>query len=170
MKLQKHLSKQSLPEDGLNTRNRAGNDSKQQAYTHATVFNPTTLSIKTENNNMPGSISDLPPVPGEKVIRKRRLSVNDNTRPPKRRCVEGPPVHSRLFPVETILEWKVNNKIKKVRARLLLDSGCTGPILAQSFIKRNDIPVEVKKKRLHVVAANGIEVEEIGRASCRERV
>ena len=61
--------------------------------------------------------------------------------------------------METILEWKVNNTIKKVRARLLLDSGCTGPILAQSFIKRNDIPVEVKKKRLHVVAANGIEVE-----------
>ena len=46
MKIQKHLSKQSLPEDGLNTRNRAGNDSKQQAYTHATVFKPTTLVLK----------------------------------------------------------------------------------------------------------------------------
>ena len=121
--------------------------------------NLTTL-VLNRNNNMPGSISDLPPVTGEKVIRKRRLSVDDNTRPPKRLCVEGPPVHSRSFLVETILEWKVNNKIKKVKARLLLDSGCTGPILAQSFIKRNDIPVEVKKKRLHVVAANGIEVEE----------
>ena len=65
----------------------------------------------------------------------------------------------RSFLVETVLEWKVNNKIKKVRASLLLDSSCTGPILAQSFIKRNDIPVEIKKKRLHVVAANGIEVE-----------
>ena len=95
---------------------------------------------------MPGSIIDLPPVTGEKVIRKRRLSVDDNTRPPKRLCVEGPPVHSRSFLVETVLEWKVNNKIKKVKARLLLDSGCTEPILAQSFIKRNDIPVEVKKK------------------------
>ena len=39
MKIQKTFSNQSLPEDGLNTRNRAGNDSKQQAYTHATVFN-----------------------------------------------------------------------------------------------------------------------------------
>ena len=96
---------------------------------------------------------------GEKVIRKRRLSVNDNTKPPKRLHVEGPPVHSRSFLVETILDWKVNNKIKKVRARLLLDSGCTGPILAQSFIKRNDITVEIKRKRLHVVAANGIEVK-----------
>ena len=44
----KHFSKQSLPEDGLNTRNRAGNDSKQQAYTHATVFKPNIFSIKTE--------------------------------------------------------------------------------------------------------------------------
>ena len=42
----KHLSKQSLPEDGLNTRNRAGNDSKQQAYTHATVFKPNNFSIR----------------------------------------------------------------------------------------------------------------------------
>ena len=46
MKIQKHLSKQSLPEDGLNTRNHAGNDSKQQAYTHATVFKPNNFSIK----------------------------------------------------------------------------------------------------------------------------
>ena len=61
--------------------------------------------------------------------------------------------------METILEWKLNNKTKKIRARLLLDSGCTRPILAKSFIERNGIPVEIKKKRLHVVAANGIEVE-----------
>ena len=108
---------------------------------------------------MAGSISDLPPVTREMVIRKRRLSIDDNTQPPKRLCVEGPPVHSRSFLVETILEWKVANKIKKIKARLLLDSGCTGPILAQSFMKRNGIPVEIKKKRLHVVAANGIEVE-----------
>ena len=46
MKIQKHLSKQSLPEDGMNTPNRAGNDSKQQAYTHATVFKPNNFSIK----------------------------------------------------------------------------------------------------------------------------
>ena len=42
----KTFSNQSLPEDGLNTRNRAGNDSKQQAYTHATVFKPNNHSIK----------------------------------------------------------------------------------------------------------------------------
>ena len=43
----KHFSKQSLPEDGLNTRNRAGNDSKQQAYAHATVFNQITYIVLT---------------------------------------------------------------------------------------------------------------------------
>ena len=46
MEIQKHFSKQSLPVDGLNTRNRAGNDSKQQAYTHATVFKLNNFSIK----------------------------------------------------------------------------------------------------------------------------
>ena len=39
MKIQKYFFKESLPEDGLNTRDCAGNDSKQQAYTHAIVFN-----------------------------------------------------------------------------------------------------------------------------------
>ena len=46
MKIEKHFSNQSLPEDGLSTKNHAGNDSKQQAYTHATVFKPNNFSIK----------------------------------------------------------------------------------------------------------------------------
>ena len=54
IKVQKHLSKQSLPEDGLNTRNRAGNDSKEQAYTHATVFKPNNFSIKTRKQQHAG--------------------------------------------------------------------------------------------------------------------
>ena len=44
--MKKNISNQSLPEDGLNTRNRAGNDSKQQAYTHTTVFKPSNFKIK----------------------------------------------------------------------------------------------------------------------------
>ena len=79
MKIQKTFSNRSLPEDGLNTRNRAGNDSKQQAYTHARVFKPNNFSIRHKITKMPGSISDLPPGTGEKVIRKRRLSLDDNT-------------------------------------------------------------------------------------------
>ena len=44
----KNISNQSLPEDGLNTRNCAGNDSKQLAYTHATAFKPNNHSIEIE--------------------------------------------------------------------------------------------------------------------------
>ena len=47
MKIQKYFFKESLPEDGLNTRDCAGNDSKQQAYTHATVFNQITYIVVT---------------------------------------------------------------------------------------------------------------------------
>ena len=47
MEIQKHFSKQSLREDGLNTRNHASNDSKQQAHTHATVFNQITYIVLT---------------------------------------------------------------------------------------------------------------------------
>ena len=115
MQIQKHLSKQSLPEDGLNTRNRAGNDSKQQAYTHTTVFNQITFIVFTtltcsghsnskdkRNNKM-----DFYDLLGEKVIRKRKATTN-NDRAPKRLCVEGPPVHKRSFLVQTTLEWKIN--------------------------------------------------------------
>ena len=47
MKIQKHFSKQSFPEGGLNIRNRASNDSKQQAYTQATVINRITYIVLT---------------------------------------------------------------------------------------------------------------------------
>ena len=66
---------------------------------------------------------------GEKVIWKRKATSGDD-RAPKRLCVEGPPVHKRSFLVQTTLEWKVNGKTKKVPARLLLDSGCTGPVMS----------------------------------------
>ena len=46
MEFIKTFSNQSLPEDGLNTQNRAGIDSKQQAYTHAIVFKPNHFSMK----------------------------------------------------------------------------------------------------------------------------
>ena len=95
---------------------------------------------------------------GEKVIRKRKATTNDD-RAPKRLCVERPPVHKRSFLVQTTLEWKINGKTKKVPARLLLDSGCTGPVMSQSFIKKHSIPVEAKGQRLHIVTANGQQIE-----------
>ena len=92
---------------------------------------------------------------GEKVIRKRKATTNDD-RAPKRLCVEGPPVHKRSFLVQTTLEWKINGKTKKVPARLLLDSGCTGPVMSQSFIKKHSIPVEAKRQRLHQQEMNPV--------------
>ena len=67
---------------------------------------------------------------GEKVIRKRKATTNDD-RAPKRLCVEGPPVHERSFLVQTTLEWKINRKTKKVPARLLLDSGVTTIVVTE---------------------------------------
>ena len=101
---------------------------------------------------------DLYDLIGEKVIRKRKATADDD-RAPKRLCVEGPPVHKRSFLVQTTLEWKLNGKTKKVPAWLLLDSGCTGPLMSQSFIKKHGIPLEAKRQRLNIVAANGQEIE-----------
>ena len=95
---------------------------------------------------------------GEKVIRKGKAPTSDD-RAPKRLCVEGPPVHKRSFLVQTTLEWKLNGKTKRFPARLLLDSGCTGPVMSQSFIKKHGIPLEAKRKKLNIVAANGQQIE-----------
>ena len=95
---------------------------------------------------------------GEKVIRKRKATTDDD-RAPKRLCVEGPPIHKRLFLVQTTLEWKLNSKTKKVPARLLLDSGCTGLEMSKSFIKRHGMPLEAKRQKLNLVAANGQQIE-----------
>ena len=95
---------------------------------------------------------------GEKVIRMRKAPTSDD-RAPKRLCVEGPPVHKRLFLVQTTLEWKLNGKTKRVPAWLLLDSGCTGPVMSQSFIKKHGIPLKAKRQKLNIVAANGQQIE-----------
>ena len=95
---------------------------------------------------------------GKKVIRKRKATTNDN-RAPKQLCVEGPPVHKRSFLVQTTLEWKIYGKTKKVPARLLLNRGCTAPVMSHSFIKIHSIPVEAKRQRLNIVAANGQQIE-----------
>ena len=95
---------------------------------------------------------------GEKVIKKRKATSGDD-RAPKRLCVEGPLVHKRSFLVQTTLEWKVNGKTKKVLAQLLLDSGCTGPVMSQNFIKKHGILVEAKRQKMNIVAANGQQIE-----------
>ena len=137
-----------------------------KAYTHATVFNQikyislTTLTClghsksKDWRNNQHGLLDLL----GEKVIRKRKATTDDD-RALKRLCVEGPPVHKRSFLVQTTLEWKLNGKTKKVPARLLLDSGCTGLVMSQSFIKKHGISLEAKRQRLNKVAANGQQIK-----------
>ena len=95
---------------------------------------------------------------GRKVIRKHKAATDDD-RAPKQLCVEGPPVHKRSFLVQTTLEWKLNGKTKKVPAWLLLDSGCTGLVMSQSFIKKHGIPLEAKRQKLNIVAANGQQIK-----------
>ena len=94
----------------------------------------------------------------EKVIRKRKATFGGD-QAPKRPCVKGPPVHERSFLVRTTLEWKVNERAKKVPARLLLDSGCTGPVMSQNFIKKHGIPGEAKRQKMNMVTANGQQIE-----------
>jgi hypothetical protein len=80
-------------------------------------------------------------------------------RPQKRQRVRGPPVHTQSFLVQVLLEWKVGEDTKMVRALLLLDSGATGPVLAQHFIDKHGIVLESKKQGTHIFAANGKKID-----------
>ena len=75
--------------------------------------------------------------------------------PQKKRRLNEPPVHTESFLVLTKLEWKDGNETRSAKALLLLDSGATGPVLAQSFIDKHKNPLERKAHRTHMIAANG---------------
>jgi len=79
----------------------------------------------------------------------------DGERPRKRLRVKGPPVHSRSLLVRAELEWRDKGKLRSAQALLLLDSGATGPVLAQHFIKTHDIPLRQKAHQVRILAANG---------------
>jgi len=76
-------------------------------------------------------------------------------RHPKRQRLEGPPVHTRSFLVQTTLEWKEGNETRKVNALLMLDSGASGAVLAQHFIDKHKIPLVKRVQPTQIYAANG---------------
>ena len=45
-------------------------------------------------------------------------------------------------------------------ALLLLDSGATGPVLAEHFVRRNGIPLELKPQQMRIFAANGERIKD----------
>ena len=89
----------------------------------------------------------------------KRKGNPDGGRSPKRQKLYGPPVHTQSFLVQTKLDWKMGNKMKSVTALLLLDSGATGPVLASHFIKKHGIPLEEKRQRMQMIAANGEQID-----------
>ena len=76
-------------------------------------------------------------------------------RPTKKQRIDGPPIHRQSFLVKTTLEWKEGTKAKSAEVLLMLDSGATGPVLAQHFIEKHGIPLERKQQRMRMLAANG---------------
>src|SRR5437588_4418134 len=89
----------------------------------------------------------------------KRKGNPDGGRSPKRQKLYGPPVHTQSFLVQTKLDWKIGNKMKSDTALLLLDSGMTSPVLASYFIKKHSIPLEEKRERMQMIAANGEQID-----------
>ena len=75
----------------------------------------------------------------------------------------APPKHGKRLFINAVLCWHDQyGRKRKDNARLLLDCGCTGPILNQDFVKRNHIPWVSRDKPISVLTADGKPMEDAG--------
>ena len=125
-KIYKNFSK-SLPEDGFNTRNHAGYDSRH-LYLHIS---------KTEIANL------FPTRCGRSCVERQENRIKmqyASEQPAKRQRLTGPPKHSESFKLMIKMTWWKKRLEKQAEAYLMLDSGATGPVLSTRWIQAHQIP------------------------------
>ena len=83
--------------------------------------------------------------------------------PPKRAKLSEPPKHGQRLFFSAMLYWfdsqnqRVGNEVM-----LLLDSGCSGPILNQNFVQDHAVPWIRRGSPIAVNAADGRPMEDAG--------
>ena len=89
---------------------------------------------------------------------KRQRSGSPSEAPPtKKHHEETPaePVHGQRPLLKAELNWRVSNHTERCHGTFLLDTGCTGPILSEEFVKKEKIPVERRASPLQMLDAQG---------------
>jgi hypothetical protein len=63
------------------------------------------------------------------------------------------PVHGQRPILKAELNWRFSNHTVRCHGTFLLDTGCTGPILSEDFVKRERIPVETRNSPIQIIDA-----------------
>jgi RNase H-like domain found in reverse transcriptase/Reverse transcriptase (RNA-dependent DNA polymerase)/Integrase zinc binding domain/Chromo (CHRromatin Organisation MOdifier) domain/Integrase core domain len=91
------------------------------------------------------------------MAKRQRSSSPDGAPQTKKRYEEPPaePVHGQRPMLKAELNWKTRNHITRCHGTFLLDTGCTGPILNQEFVKKEKIPIERRNSPIQMLDAQG---------------
>ena len=74
------------------------------------------------------------------------------------------PIHSRRLIVQATLAWlSSKGEARSTEAKLLVDSGATGPIMSKQFVAENRLPKSERKTPIRITNANGDEIPGAGR-------
>ena len=89
--------------------------------------------------------------------KRQRSSSPDGAPLTKKRLEEPPaePVHGQRPMLKAELNWRLKNHIQRCHGTFMLDTGCTGPILSEEFVKKEKIPVEKRNSPIQMLDAQG---------------
>ena len=74
------------------------------------------------------------------------------------------PIHSRRVVVVAQLSWiSGKGEERTVTAKLLVDSGATGPILCRNFVAENRLPKGERQNTIRITNVNGDQIPGAGR-------
>ena len=94
----------------------------------------------------------------ERPKAKRQRSGSPSGAPPTKKVHDEPPaepVHGQRPLLKAKLNWRTRNHITRCHGTFLLDTGCTGPILSEDFVKKEKIPVERRSSPIQMLDAQG---------------
>lgn len=91
----------------------------------------------------------------------KRLRVGDEP-PSKRQKDSKEPEHTPCYQIAVEINWKVKNHQERVHGRLLVDTGCTGPILNARIVAKHKIPTISRKSPVQVLGPDGTQIEGAG--------
>ena len=89
------------------------------------------------------------------------FSPNDGSVIAKRQKL---PIHGRRFIMEVSLTWiSGKGEIRSLQAKMLVDSGATGPLMSKSFITRHQLPRVQRENPIIITNASGQVIQGAGR-------
>ena len=89
---------------------------------------------------------------------KRQREDSPPEAPPTKKLHEeipSEPVHGQRPVLKAELNWRIRNHTDRCHGTFMLDTGCTGPILSEEFVRKEKIPVVRRASPIQMQDAQG---------------